>query len=316
MQRIARDRLTYAFNANTPPVARITPGETLTVETHDTSTGRIHQADDVFAYIKARDPNKVNPACGPISIEGAAPGDELVVEILAIRLGPLGFLRTLKGAGVLQEGIEDNAIVMVRVEGDELIFNDRLRFPVRPMVGVIGVAPASGTVYTAHPGAIGSNLDFNAITTGAKVHLPVEVPGALLALGDLHASMGDGEVSGTGVEISGEVDIRVDLQKGTNLSRPWAETPNHWVTFGIGSTLEDAVHDAVEALTVMLMDRFGLSRTDAFLLVSARGDVRIGQCARISGCDATVYTLFPRDVRVVEAETRDGDHSPNEIGNT
>jgi amidase len=299
MQRIARDQLIYAFDAVTPAVARIRSGEQLTIETYDTSTGRIHQADDVLAYVKARDPHKVNPAGGPIFIEDAAPGDELVVEILAIRLGPIGFVRTLHGAGVLREGIEDNAIVMVRVEGDDLIFGDKLRFPARPMVGVIGVAPASGTVYTAHPGAIGSNLDFNAITTGAKVHLPVQVPGALLALGDLHAAMGDGEVSGTGVEISGEVDIRVDLHKVTNLSQPWVETPNHWVTFGIGSTLEDAVHDAVEALTVMLMNRFGLRRTEAFLLVSARGDVRIGQCARISGCDATVYALFPRDIQVL-----------------
>lgn len=299
MQRIQRDKLTYHFSADTPPAATIRPGEALTIETHDTSTGRIHKAEDIPAFVAVRDPKKVNPAGGPIFVEGAAPGDELVVEILDVRLGPLGFTRALTGAGVIQDGIEEHGGVMVRVEGDDLIFGDKLRFPARPMVGVIGVAPADGIVYTAHPGPIGSNLDFNAITTGATVHLPVHVPGALLAIGDLHASMGDGEVCGTGVEISGEVDVRVDLVKGANLARPWVETPESWVTIGIGPTLEDAVHDAVEALTLMLLDRFPLTRTEAFLLVSARGDVRIGQCARIPGCDATVYATFSKNVQAV-----------------
>lgn len=296
MQRIHRDQLTYQFAADTPPVATIRPGETVAIETHDTSTGRIHTSEDVAAYVAARDPKKVNPAGGPIFVEGAEPGDELLVEILAIRLGPLGFVRALKGAGVMQDGIAEQGVVMVRVEGDDLVFGDKLRFPARPMVGVVGVAPAEGTVYTAHPGPIGSNLDLNAITSGATVHLPVHVPGALLAIGDLHASMGDGEVCGTGVEIAGEVEVRVDLVKGANLARPWVETPESWVVIGIGPTLEDAVHEAVEALALMLMERFGLNRTEAFLLVSARGDVRIGQCARIPGCDATVYAVFPRPV--------------------
>jgi amidase len=296
MVRIARAQLTYHFAADTPPVATMRPGETLTVETHDTSTGRIHRAEDVLAYVAARDPKKVNPAAGPVSINGAEPGDELVVEVLAIKLGPLGFVRALKGAGVLQEGIEEHGIVMVRTEGDHLVFGEKLRFPARPMIGVIGVAPADGVVYTAHPGQQGSNIDLNAIAAGATVHLPVHVPGALLGIGDLHAAMGDGEVSGTGVEISGEVTVRVDLKKGTGLARPWVETPDAWVTVGIGPVLEDAVHQGVQAMTNLLMERFALSRTEAFLLVSARGDVRIGQCARIAGCDATVYVTFPRNV--------------------
>ncbi|MGH2533108.1 MAG: acetamidase/formamidase family protein [Thermomicrobiales bacterium] len=299
MQRIQRDQLSYHFSANTPPVATVRPGESITIETYDTSTGRILKAEDVPAFVAIRDPKKVNPAGGPIFVEGAESGDELVVELLDVRLGPLGFARALTGAGVIQDGIEEHGVVMVRVEGDDLIFGDKLRFSARPMVGVIGVAPAEGTVYTAHPGPIGSNLDVNAITTGATVHPPVHVPGALLAIGDLHASMGDGEVCGTGVEISGEVDVRVDLVTGSGLSRPWVETAASWITIGIGPALEDAVHDAVEALTLLLMDRFPLTRTEAFLLVSARGDVRIGQCARIPGCDATVYAVFPKSVREV-----------------
>src|SRR5215217_3776185 len=99
-----------------------------------------------------------------------------------------------------------------------------MRLPLRPMVGVIGTAPADGVIYTAAPGPQGSNIDVNAVTLGARVHLPVHVPGALLAIGDVHASMGDGEVSGTGIEIAGEVTVRVDLVPGAALSWNYTET--------------------------------------------------------------------------------------------
>ncbi|MEA2532047.1 MAG: amidase [Thermomicrobiales bacterium] len=302
MLRISRDQLTYAFDAAIPPVATIRPGETLTVETYDTSTGRVNKPEDVPEFVRVRDPKKVNPACGPFLVEGAEPGDALAVEILEIRLAPLGWVRALGGAGVVQDGIAENGIVMVRVEGDDLIFGEKLRFRARPMVGVLGTAPAEGTVYTAHPGPQGSNMDYTPIAAGAKVYLPVHVPGALLAIGDVHASMGDGEVSGTGVEINGEVTVRVELLKGAAPARPWIETPDAWIATGQGPTLDDAVGEAVEGLTRMLMDRFDLDRTEAFLLVSARGDVRIGQCARIKGCDATAFAMFPKDIERLERD--------------
>jgi amidase len=297
--RVNRDQLTYAFDKAIPPVARIRSGETLTLETHDTSSGRIHRAEDLPEFIRVRDPLKVNPAAGPIFVEGAEPGDALAVTILAIRLAEYGFVRTLTGFGVLREGIDPRAIVMVRTEGDDLVFAGKLRFKGRPMVGVLGTAPAEGTVYTAHPGPQGSNMDFNAATVGATVHLPVHVPGALLAIGDLHAAMGDGEVGGTGIEIAGEVTVRVELVKGAAPKRPWLETTGAWITTGQGATLEAAVEEAVEGLVALLQDRFDLDRTEAFLLVSARGDVHIGQCARITGCDATAWTLFPKAVERV-----------------
>lgn len=294
--RITRDKLVYGFDAGTPPVATIAPGDTVTVETYDTSTGRIHKPEDVPAFVAVRDPKKVNPAAGPIYVEGAEPGDALAVTILDIKLAPLGFARALKGAGVIQDGIREHGVVMVRVEGDQLIYGEKLRFPARTMVGVIGTAPPEGTIYTAHPGPQGSNIDLTIIKTGATVYLPVHHPGALLAIGDIHASMGDGEVCGTGVEINGEVSARVELLKGQAPERVWVETPEAWATTGQAESLDDAVKQAVEGMTALLMERFDLDKTEAFLLVSARGDARIGQAARISGCDATAYVLFPKDV--------------------
>ena len=296
MLRISRDQFTYAFSAASQPVASVAPGDRFVVETHDTSTGRVHRAEDMPEFVRVRDPLKVNPAAGPVFVEGASPGDDLIVEILDIRLQPYGFARVLAGAGVLQDGIEPDGVLMARVEGEQLILGDKIQLPLRPMVGVIGTAPADGVVYTAAPGAQGSNIDVNAVAVGARVHLPVHVPGALLAIGDVHASMGDGEVSGTGVEIAGEVTVRVDLVPGAAPARPWIETADDWITTGNGPTLEDAVEMAVEELTQLLMARLGLTHTEAFLLVSARGDVRIGQCARIRGLDTTAYAVFPKIV--------------------
>ena len=300
MLRIPRDQFTYQFAAMAEPVATVAAGDQFMVETHDTSTGRIHGAEDVPDFVRVRDPLKVNPAAGPIFVEGASPGDDLVVEILDIRLQPYGFVRVLAGAGVLQNGIEPDGVLMARVDGEELVLGERIRLPVRPMVGVIGTAPAEGVIYTAAPGPQGSNIDVNAVTVGARVHLPVHVHGALLAIGDVHASMGDGEVSGTGVEIAGEVTVRVDVVPGAGSSRPWIETASDLVSTGSGATLEDAVEMAVEELTRLLIARFQLSRTEAFLLISARGDVRIGQCARIKGLEATAYAVFPKGVTLLE----------------
>lgn len=294
MKRIARDQLLYGFDAATPPVLTIDPGETVVVESHDTSTDRLHKAEDLPAFMAARDPLKVNPAGGPIYVNGAEPGDALAVTILDIQLGPLGFVRKLPNFGVLQEGVQNDAIMMVRAEGDSLIFADKVKLPARPMVGVLGTAPAEGTVYTAHPGPQGSNMDFNANTVGTTVYLPVHVAGGLLGIGDLHATMGDGEVSGTGVEIRGETTARIDLIKGAAPNRPWMETETDWIATGQGETLEIAVEEAVGNLTTILQDKLELTRSEAFLMVSARGDVRIGQAARIAGCDATVYALFPK----------------------
>ncbi|MDF2759643.1 MAG: acetamidase/formamidase, partial [Thermomicrobiales bacterium] len=124
--------------------------------------------------------------------------------------------------------------------------------------------------------------------------------GALLAIGDVQASMGDGVVSGTGVEIAADVTVRVDLVSGAAPARPWIETAENWITTGSGPSLEDAVEIAVAELTGLLMAHFGCSRTEAFLLVSARGDVRIGQCARIRGLDATAYAVFPNGAKRLE----------------
>jgi amidase len=292
-KRLRRDQITYYFGPDLAPALEVEAGEQILLETLDAASGRLQHAEDVGRFTRQRDPNRVNPATGPIAVRGAQPGDELRVEILDIKLAPQGYTRFAPGAGVMQAELTAPRAMMVYVEDGMLTCDNGIRFPARPMVGVIGTCPASGQCPTARPGPHGGNLDFNDITIGTVAHLPVFVPGGLLALGDLHASMGDGEVTGTAIEISGEVTIRVDLVRGTRLRRPWFETSEVWITYGHAPELEEAVRLAVLEMAEFLTARLSVSRAEAFLLLTGRGDVRVGQAARC-GIDATARVLFPK----------------------
>lgn len=291
MHRIARDQLTYQFAPDLSPVLRIKPGERVAAETYDASTGRISVPEDLARYVEIRDPRKVNPAAGPIFVEGARTGDELVVTIERITLTDQGYVRASPGGWLLPD-VEGPRAIVVKVEGDDLVYPGGIRLPARPMVGVIGTAPASGVVYTADPGPQGSNLDCNAIRVGSKVHLPVNVEGALLAIGDVHASMGDGEVSGTGVEINAEVEFRVESLFCGSHGFVWIETADEVVATGSAPAVDQAIKLAVERLVGLVVERHSVSKTEAFMLISARGDVKVGQCC--GGLDMTAYAAFPR----------------------
>jgi amidase len=294
MLRIARQQYTYRFAADVTPVARLRPGERVVFETLDASTGRIRTPEDVHTYLAIRDPRRVNPAAGPIWIEGARPGDDLVVTIEAIRLSDQGYIRATPQSIIA--GIDGPVATIVPVEGgDTLVLPGGLRRAARPMVGVIGTAPATGEVLTAVPGPQGSNLDCNLVRVGARVHLPVAVDGALLALGDVHAAMGDAEVSGTGVEINAEVEATVEIAAGAGRARPWIEVDGQIAATGSAPTLEEAVSIAVDGLVGLLVERLGVTRTEAFLLTTAYGDVRIGQACAPGSLDATVYACFRLD---------------------
>jgi len=221
------------------------------------------------------------------------PGDGLVVAIEDIKLLGSGWMALRFEWGVLKHRYRRPVMRIVSVENGEVVLGEKLRFPVRPMVGVIGTAPAEGRLYTMGPGDNGSNMDNNRVTVGAEVHLPVSVPGALLALGDVHATMGDGEISGTGVEISAEVFVRVDVVKGEGLRRPYVETASTLSTCGHGRTVEEAIRVACEDMAEMLCARWGLSIEEACIFLSARGDVSVCQACN-SPLDVTVRCEVPK----------------------
>jgi amidase len=276
--RIGRDEVIWAFGPDLEPVLEVEPGAVVTLETNDCFTGQIRTEADLVTEI---DFDRVNSATGPIAVRGAEPGDSLVVELLEVRPGAQGFATLIPGTGQLHEQVEAPLTQVFRVEGDNVHMSDRISFPLRPMVGVIGCATGGETLTNGYAGTHGGNLDNHLHGPGATVYLPVRQPGGLLAIGDMHASMGDGEICFTGVEIAGEVTIRVGLLKGKQGTWPVTELADRWVVHGTaGPDFMDALDRACEEGARFLVDQWGFTIEEAFIFLSVACDANICQACR------------------------------------
>jgi len=293
MKRISRAHITNLFDPAAAPCAEITTGEELTFETLDALGGRVKTHADALSVMIPHELG--NPATGPVAVAGARPGDTLAVAVQEIRLGDFGYGR-VKGGGVIFDELRPPVAKLTPIRAGLVHFNERLRFPARPMVGVLGVAPAGPAAHTFFPGAHGGNLDINELGVGATIYLPVAVPGALLALGDVHASMGDGELNGGGLDIDAEVTVKVAVLSGLGWPRPVIETADAWCTCANAPTLQAAIRQACSDMTTLLARRLDISREEAFILIGAAGDARIGQSAGLPGVDATAYLRVSKTI--------------------
>ena len=298
MQRLTAEHVTYRFAPDLEPTLSVKPGDRLQIETLDSWSGRLRRPEDIHTV--PFDPSLANPATGPIAIIGAEPGDALIVQVEDIVVHPPGFAKIVPAGGILGGEVQSPYLRLVDVEGGEVVLKgwlpDRnLKLPLRPMIGVVGVAPPQGSISTLWPGDHGGNLDINAVCPGSRVYLPVSVPGALFALGDVHATMGDGELSGAGVDICSTVTLVIDLAKGRGIKRPLLETPSAWITCAAAPSLLDAVRIATRDMVGLLSTQLGLAREDALLLVSACGDARIGEACG-SDVPATAWVSVPRSL--------------------
>jgi amidase len=291
MHRITRNQLVYSLDKNHLPVLSIDSGELVLFETHDARSGSIQTENDL---LDRPHPLGMNPATGPVYVKGAEPGDSLMVEIQKIVLADKGFLAVKANVGLLAQFARRFVTKIIPIQDGIAYFTEQIHIPVRPMIGVIGTAPAGEGVSTGYPGAHGGNMDNNEIKEGAKVHLPVFVAGALMGIGDVHASMGDGEISMVGFEICAEVTAKINLVKGEKISRPWIETSDgRWVTTGDSLDAEEAMRIASEEMVKLLMRNWKLSFEEAYMLVTARGDLGICQACQPGKIPVTTRMSIP-----------------------
>ena len=290
--RISRDDVIWAFGPDLVPVLEVEPGDVVTFETNDCFTGQIQSEEDLVTSI---DFTRVNSATGPVAVRGAEPGDSLVAEILDVRPGPRGFATLIPGIGQLIEHVRAPLTQVFDVEGGTIRMNERISFPLRPMVGVIGVATAGERIGNGWAGEHGGNLDNHLHGPGAKVYLPVRQPGGMFAVGDMHASMGDGEVCFTGVEIAGEVTIRFDVLKGKQGTWPVTELADRWVAHGTaGPDFMEALDRAVEEAARLLVDEWGFTLEEAFIFLSVACDANICQACRPQEFSTIARVAIPK----------------------
>jgi amidase len=272
--KISKDQHVWAYEAEMKPVVTVDSGTVIEIETWDCFTGQVQSENDTIANL---DIHRVNSATGPIAVRGAEPGDSLSVKLIDIRPEEQGAAMCIPEWGQLIHKVQSPVTRIFKVKDGIVHMNENVSWPQRPMFGVIGVAPASGSIPTFEANRHGGNLDNNMNGIGATVHLPVFQPGGQLAIGDMHASMGDGEISGTGVEIGGTGIIKVDLIKGNAAGWPVTELKDSWVTHGTASNIQDALKHACDEAAKLLVDEWGFTIEDAFIFLSVAGDLGIAQ---------------------------------------
>jgi len=273
----------YTLAPTHPPRMHLNPGDRVRVETELNIGDHLRELGDEFDISMAVAPF-LNGATGPIYVRGAQPGQMLICDIEEMQLLPPGFtalapgLWTFAEDGSMPPGGAAHRVVDVR--DGHVIWDERTRIPARPMVGVLGTAPALEAISTMDCGPHGGNLDVQEFAPGTRVFLPVAVEGALLYLGDCHAVQGDGELSGFGaIEIRSHVTIRVDLAaRPSNMRWPRFEDGETIGTVACARPLEDAFRLAVRELAHWLAEEHGYTLPDALLLL---GQVAQARCTQM-----------------------------------
>lgn len=275
---VARSATRFAYDARARPIATVEPGDVVTFQTHDARGGALlDRATGTPFALPRPTPGAGNPVTGPVAVAGAAPGDAVVVEILDVRCGPVGWCGGHAHVGPVPPGRIPAPIGRTcRIDGDGVHFSEEIVLPVRPMVGCVGLAPAGEAVPTAQAGRHGGNMDQRAVTTGARILLPVAVPGGLLSVGDVHATQGDGELSGVALEVPADVDVRVELVAGAAPSWPWLVDDRGAAVLAVARTFEEARALVVDAALAEVERCLRLEPADALALLSLVADLRVG----------------------------------------
>ncbi len=279
---LAKGSVHHTLSAAHAPRVTVDPGDRLRVETELNIGDHLHELGDVFDLSMAAAPF-LNGATGPIHVRGATCAHTLICDIEEMELTPPGFTALSPDLWPFldQERPHGGQAPhrVVDVHDGHVIWDERVRIPVRPMVGVVGTAPALEAISTMDCGPHGGNLDVQELGPGARVYLPVAVDGALLFLGDCHAVQGDGELCGFGaVEIRSHVTIRVDIAPMPPMMRwPRFETAEHIGTIACARPLEDAFRHAARELAQWLADDHGFALADAMLLLGQVAEARCTQ---------------------------------------
>ncbi len=297
----------FGWDNSLAPVMTVAPGDSIEIETVDSSGGQLTVDSDV-GHVVAMDFGKVNPVTGPIKVDGAEAGDLLKVTLEAFEPSGWGWTAVIPGFGLLADQFTDAALHTWTYDASAMapaVYGPAGQVPLKPFCGTIGLAPAeTGLHSVVPPRRVGGNMDIRDLSAGTVLYLPVEVDGALLSVGDTHAAQGDGEVCGTAIESPMTVGLTFDLVKQSPIRFPRYETPGpvsshfdqmgYQVTTGIGPDLMQGARDAVSGMIDLLGSQHGLSPAEAYMLCSVCADLRISEIVDQPNWVVSLY--FPKIV--------------------
>lgn len=273
MDLLMNDSVIYDFNKAHQPVKVVPSGATVEIVTYDCFENQLQTEEDEITGI---DWNRVNPATGPIYVKDAEPGDMLKVSIERLEIGEQGVMVVGPDLGIMGHRLKKMEAKIIPIRDGLALFNG-IEIPLNPMIGVIGVAPEGDGVSCGTPGAHGGNMDNKMVTEGAVLYFPVFAEGALFGLGDFHAAMGDGEISVSGIEVPGKATVKLEVIKGESLDQPMLENKEVVTQIASAATLDEAVKQATELMVYRIVEKTGMSVSEATMLMSAIGQVEVCQ---------------------------------------
>ncbi len=281
MQIVPRENLRYTLAPDLEPVCRVAPGERFVVETDinvgdamRTATDRLGPGSIDWPY--------VNPVTGPIHVETAKPGDVLAINMIDIEIVPPVYCALVPGWSAFTSwfGRKDFGYHtrVVEVRDGYIHWNDRLRFPAKPMLGTIGVAPALEAPLSVDNGRHGGNMDVQEVGTGNTLYLPCSVDGGMLYLGDAQAHQGDGELACTSIETRSRAHLSIEVApKPGSMTWPRLEGPDFLMTIVPAHPLEDAFRTAFQELVFWVEERFAADRSEVYMLLGQTVEARATQ---------------------------------------
>ena len=271
-----------------PARLHVQPGDTVVFETLEASAGQVGP-DSASKVVGNLNFDLIHPLTGPVYVEGAEPGDALVVDIVSIKHKGWGWNAVIPGFGLLAEDFAEPYLQIYKLGETTCEFRSDIQIPYEPFCGVMGVGPReSGRFTTIPPRENAGNIDIRHLTPGSKAFFPVLVPGALFSCGDCHSAQGDGEVNGTGIETKMSVTLTFNLLKGASIPELRFITPpgkkltvadegGYYVATAHGPDLYKNSQQAIRYIIDYLSPEHNMTREQAYCLCGAAVDLKISE---------------------------------------
>ena len=292
---LTADQKHNKFSSLIPPVLKVKSGSVIKADAYEASDNQLHRNATLEDLINI-DFGPIHAMTGPVYVEEAEVGDILAVDLLKVELGDYGWQAIVGGFGFLAERFPNPKLNIHEIDilNKTTMFNDKIKIPLKPFPGIMGVAPNTEEMLsTIPPRANGGNMDDPSLVEGTTVYFPVFVKGALFSIGDGHAVQGYGEVCGSAIEAPMTFTYRLRVLKNKPpIQEPQYETDDYYAVTGFGTTIDIATKKTVNYMVDYLTNNYNVLPEDAYMLCSLVGDLKIAEVVDVPNMLVTMH--FPK----------------------